>query len=391
VTKSFWSYLNETYPILLDSAAVKVQIHDDEKDALRFINDNLDQRTWALLDFSRYSVAEEENRFKIRMNYTTVPNTNEITNYVSIGLNKGYQMYYLSGYLTLQRTINEFAFARSPDCSEAEDTISSLWSMPMPTAAYSQNPFFLQVGYLLGLTMVMAYLYPVSRLIKTIVEEKESRMKETLFILGLRGWAHWFSWIFTSLCVFFIITLTVTASLTSTVLQYSDPAYIFLYVGLFSTAIMGFCFTLAALFSRAKLAAIIGPVALFVTLLPRFIFFGTNRYEATVGKTIASLLPATAFTFGADIIADYEYSQQGIQAWNAGEGDYSFNTTLGLLFFDTLLYTFLGWYLDQVMPRQYGVPRPLYFLLTPSYWCSFLFSRKSKSSASDYASSPAER
>jgi ATP-binding cassette subfamily A (ABC1) protein 3 len=302
------------------------------------------------------------------MNFTTVPNTNEITNYVSIGLNKDYQMYYLSGFLTLQRTINEFAFSQADGCADAIDDLSSLWSMPMPTPDYSQNPFFLQVGYLLGLTMVMAFLYPTSRLIKTIVEEKENKMKETLFILGVRGWAHWFSWFITSLCVFFIITTTVTAALTSAVLKYSDPTYIFMYIGLFSTATIGFCFTLAALFSPAKLAAIIGPVALFGTILPRFIFFGSNRYEVTTGKMLASLFPATAFTFAADIIADYEYAQQGIQEWNADEGDYLFNTALGLLFFDTLLYIFLGWYLDQVVPQQYGVARPFYFIFMPSYW-----------------------
>jgi uncharacterized membrane protein len=39
----------------------------------------------------------------------------------------------------------------------------------MPTAAFSQNVFFLAVGYLLGLAIAMAFLYPTSRLIKSIV------------------------------------------------------------------------------------------------------------------------------------------------------------------------------------------------------------------------------
>lgn len=216
--------------------------------------------------------------------------------------------------------------------------------------------------------MVMAFLYPTSRLIKTLVEEKETKMKETLLILGVRGWAHWISWFLTALVSFAIITLTVTFTLSSTVLMHSNVLYILLYVGLFSTATVGFCFAIASFFSRAKLAGIIGPVMLFATILPRFVFFGSNRYEQPTAKMIASLAPATAFCFGADIIADYEYAEQGIQTYNAGEGDYSFNTTLGLLLFDTILYIFLGWYFDQVVPQQYGVARPFYFLLLPSYW-----------------------
>lgn len=84
----------------------------------------------------------------------------------------------------------------------------------------------------------------------------------------------------------------------------------------------------------------------------------------------ASLLPATAFAFGADIVADYEYAEQGVQSWNTGEGQYSFNTSIGFLFFDTLLYLFLGWYVEQVMPREYGVAKPFWFLFSPKYWCA---------------------
>jgi ATP-binding cassette subfamily A (ABC1) protein 3 len=214
----------------------------------------------------------------------------------------------------------------------------------------------------------MAFLYPVSRLIKLLVEEKETRMKETLLILGVRPFAHWISWVITSAVVFFIIDVLVTVTLSSNVLKFSSPAYLFVYISLFSSASAGFSFFLAAFFSRAKLAAIVGPVALFATLLPRWIFFGTNRYEATAQKMWASLLPCTAFAFGADIIADYEYAEQGVQSYNASEGEYSFNTTLGFLFFDTLLYFTLAWYLELVLPRQYGVAEKWYFLFTPTYW-----------------------
>ena len=388
VTQDFWKYLNETYPLVTNSVEMndasininstkrsngnsfRIRVHDSEDVAIQYIDENnLNERAWALLDFSEFDpTIQDVNAYKIRLNITTLPNTARVTNWVTLGLNTRYQRYFLSGYMTLQRTINEFAFSRSDGC-QTED-VSSLTSMPMPTAAYNQNPFFMQVGYLLGLTMVMAFLYPVSRLIKQIVEEKESRMKETLLILGVSGWAHWLSWLITSLIVFSVITLTVSFTLTGTLLKYSNAVYILSYVFFFSTSTVGFCFAVSSFFSRAKLAGIIGPVALFTTILPRFIFFGSNRYEQISAKRAASILPATAFCFGADIIADYEYSEKGIQAWNASEGDYSFNTCLGFLIFDTILFILLGWYLDKVIPQQYGAAQPFYFLFLPSYWCN---------------------
>lgn len=141
---------------------------------------------------------------------------------------------------------------------------------------------------------------------------------------------------------------------------------------------MGFSFFVAAFFSRANLAAIVGPVGLFVTLLPRWIFFGTNRYENVRSKMWASLLPCTAFAFGADILSDFEYAQVGLQRSNVNDGAYSFNTALGFLLFDTILYLVLGWYLEQVIPRQYGVAKKWYFILTLSFWReAFCFTKKS--------------
>jgi hypothetical protein len=111
------------------------------------------------------------------MNSTTLPNTNEITRWVSIGLSTNYQRYFFSGYLTLQRTINEFAIWRlneengnsenrilqSDQCSVPDTEAWDVFTMPMPTPAYSQNPFFTAVGFLLGLSIAMSFLYPVSR------------------------------------------------------------------------------------------------------------------------------------------------------------------------------------------------------------------------------------
>lgn len=383
ITKDFINYLNHTYDIHLDQpnskSRLKLRTHENEQEAVDFILKNLDERAWALIDFSASGTSSDDPNdvdFKIRMNYTTLPNTNQVVKYFSVGLHTEYHRYYLSGYLTLQRTIDEFAFYRKNMTTETEggqcipptpDNFGP-FSVPMPTASFSQNAFFQAVGFLLGVTMAMAFLYPVSRLIKNLVEEKESRMKETLSIFGVHSWAHWTSWVLTSLLFFFFMAVSVTYVISTYVFQYSSVVYLFLYIFFFGTSGISFSFFVASFFSHAKLASIVGPMALFATLLPRWIFFGTNRYEATAGKYWASILPCTAFAFGADIISDYEYANQGVQPYNAIEGEYSFNTTLGFLFFDTFLYMILAGYIEAVMPRQYGMAKKFYFPLLPSFW-----------------------
>merc|ERR1711968_393288 len=39
------------------------------------------------------------------------------------------------------------------------------------------------------------------------------------------------------------------------------------------------------------------------------------------------------------------------------------------IIYDTLIYFFLGWYIDKVKPSEYGSSQPFYFFLSPFWWC----------------------
>lgn len=55
-------------------------------------------------------------------------------------------------------------------------------------------------------------------------------------------------------------------------------------------------------FSKAKLAAIFAPFVHFGAIMPRYIFFRASDGQAISGKSIAALLPPTAFTFGTSLL-----------------------------------------------------------------------------------------
>jgi hypothetical protein len=55
---------------------------------------------------------------------------------------------------------------------------------------------------------------------------------------------------------------------------------------------------MSVFFSKSKLAAIMAPFVHFAAIMPRFIFFRTSSGQAIVGKTVAALLPPSAFSFG---------------------------------------------------------------------------------------------
>jgi hypothetical protein len=108
-------------------------------------------------------------------------------------------------------TASPGGYALAPQCAPP------FWAgVPFPTAGYDQNLFYLAVGYLLGLVLTMATLYPVSRLIKDLVEEKETKMRETAAAMGLSLGVNALAWWLTSATLFSslaaVMALTAKAS-----------------------------------------------------------------------------------------------------------------------------------------------------------------------------------
>jgi len=146
------------------------------------------------------------------------------------------------------------------------------------------------------------------------------------------------------------IALVDTVMLSTTALSNSDPLLLFIFLMLFFNALVTFAFLVSCFFSRAKLAAIVAPIALFATLMPRYIFFQNQEDEAIMGKTLACLMAPTAFTFAADRLAEFEGAGFGLSWNNLYVGQFSFGYCMFLLVVDFFLYGALAWYFDKVLP-----------------------------------------
>jgi len=198
--------------------------------------------------------------------------------------------------------------------------------------------------------------------VKSIVEEKETRMKEIMLIMGLKPIALTAAW----LCSYFVIFLFIAISCTivlSNVFKHTDPSLIWFFFITFGVAEISFCFFVASIFSRSKLASIAAPIMLFSSLMPRYIFFGTYEGEMATNKFLASILVPSAFTFSADKMSELEDTREGI-SWSSmrfSTEEFTFANGMFMLWVDAVLYGILAWYIESVFPRQYGVPRVWYF------------------------------
>ena len=275
-----------------------VRVHETEERAITSVLDPPQgERTWAVLSFRNLSAHVVD--YDIRLNYSTVPNTNLITSYIARGLRTRFQRYTTSGFLTLQSLVDEYAFELAAAEGAAvpySPPSSYAVAAPMPTAEYSQNLFYVAVSYMLSLVLTMCQLFPVSLLTKSVVVEKEQRLRQTMRIMGLRDRVLYASWWLSAIIQFLLITILCTATIKLFVVH-TAAWIVFLYVGLFCLGAISFAFFLSVFFSNAVLSAVVGPIAFFGALLPRYLFFSTNRYERVQSKVRHHDQPAPARIF----------------------------------------------------------------------------------------------
>mmetsp|Transcript_7891 Transcript_7891/g.23248 ORF Transcript_7891/g.23248 Transcript_7891/m.23248 type:complete len:2373 (+) Transcript_7891:472-7590(+) len=341
------------------------------------------ERLWALVTFKdgphQYSGLTD---YTIRLNFTTTPPTWIPVNKWKRHLSVYPKQYISSGFLSIQSAVDGYVMGSTPgadttlDGPPADDgpTVNGSggpwteWSEPFPTPSYIHNRFYDAVGPMLGLIMALSLVLPLSMLIRGIVEEKESGARDLLYIHGLQPWVLHCAWVLTYLAVFTIVSGAVTGVCIASFLQRTQPSVLLALLLGFSLSELAFGVLVASVFSRAKIAAIVGPLLHFCLLLPRFIFFRAGEPQALGSKWAASLAAPTAFTFAADLIAQYEGSGNGL-TWGASFDDsFPLAAILGLLILDAKLYLLLAWYVEKVLPGGYGPRLHWSFAFRPSYW-----------------------
>ncbi|KFK37012.1 hypothetical protein AALP_AA4G200700 [Arabis alpina] len=275
--------------------------------------------------------------YSIRLNHTWAfagfPNVKSIMdtngpyiNDLEMGINTVPTMQYsFSGFLALQQVVDSFIIFASQQNIDMPLSHSALgsalpfempWTLfspstirmvPFPTREYTDDEFQSIVKSVMGLLYLLGFLYPISRLISYSVFEKEQKIREGLYMMGLKDEIFHLSWFITYALQFALCSGIITAC------------------------------TMGSLFK--------------------------------VLKIVASLLSPTAFALGSINFADYERAHVGLRwsnIWLASSG-VSFFVCLLMMLLDSILYCAIGLYLDKVLPRENGVRYPWNFIFSKCF------------------------
>ncbi len=290
----------------------------------------------------------------------------------------------------IPNVVSKLGLDISPMTLPASEVPNDVRLTEFPTGEYTDRPFYLKIKDIFGLDLILTFLWPISRLIRGIVVEKETKLREGMRMMGLQYVSLYLSWFFTYGIMFTITSVCITLMTHGALFSRSDSTLVFAYFFLFSLSIIAYCFVVSVIFSRAKTASTAGVVIFFMGFFP---YFGVSTQSATAGaKQAASLLSPTAFGIGASTLATYEAGGEGVtlqNAWDApNESQIPFMTTLFMLAFDTALYVAMAFYLDAVVPQEFGVSKPWYFIFTKSFWESVFCGNARNNKSSNTGTQP---
>lgn len=267
--------------------------------------------------------------------------------------------YSYSGFLSLQKGVDEFILSKA-----AGERMYLNVSMGLfPEQAFHTDQFQEIIASTLGIFYMLAFLYPVSRAVRVLVSEKEGRMKEALRMMGLPDLIYHGSWFITFQVQWIATNILILLVVNNSVFRYSNHWLVFLWLEAVALAVMAFCFLISTFFSRSKTAATLGSVIFFGSFFPYY-FVGGSAVTDVTSKTWASLLAPTCLALGSDTFAAFEGGLVGVHVSNmkqSYEDRLPYVNMVMMLLVDAVLYLILAWYLDKVIPSEFGTPLPWHF------------------------------
>uniref|UniRef100_A0A674HKF2 P-type phospholipid transporter n=1 Tax=Taeniopygia guttata TaxID=59729 RepID=A0A674HKF2_TAEGU len=345
------------------------------RQALYLLEEN---KLWAAVVFSDLepiaSNLPPHVTYKIRMDIDAVEKTNKIKDrYWDPGprADPVDDLRYIWGGFAYLQDMIEHGIIKTQTSTEVP---LGIYLQQMPYPCFVDDVFMITLNRAFPIFMVLAWIYSVSMTVKSIVLEKEMRLREAMKNRGITNGVIWCTWFLDSFSMMAVSTLLLTALIMhGQVLHYSNPFLFFLFLLTFTTATIMQCFLFSTFFSKANLAAACSGVIYFALYLPHIVCFVWQDRLTVNLKILASLLSQVAFGFGTEYLSRYEEQGLGLQWGNIRtsplEGDeYSFLFSINMMVFDAFLYGILSWYLDNVFPGDYGLPQPWYFPVLESYW-----------------------
>ncbi|GMH77564.1 hypothetical protein TrLO_g11623, partial [Triparma laevis f. longispina] len=235
------------------------------------------------------------------------------------------------------------------------------------------------------LMMMMSSI--VCELLQEILLEKEEKFKATLSTSGLPDWAYWAGWAVYMLRQMVLPVILILLAASVYVFSSSNAGVLILFFIFTTTSFVALTLSISSFLFTASFGAVLGTMLVWVLSIPGFVL--DDPEIAIELKYLVLLLPPCNFAYSLKNFAHaelpaYEESSVGISfggLFDAPSGEVSLGACLLFLMLDSILYVGIAWYLEQVVPDQWGKCLPPSFIFSKEYWTGELSEEKKEKEA----------
>ena len=275
-----------------------------------------------------------------------------------------YDLYINSGYLMVQKIIYDYILQREIGYSNAH---ISYKIVPEKFEEKTYNYFTEILNEIISVFILVAYAFPLCLNVYKLIKEKESRAKEVMKMMGLGEYSYFFSY-FIIYLVINIIQALLNAYISKVVLNYIEFIYLFFLFFLYGLVIFSLIFFFQSFLEKANISIVLSLLvyAIFYTIgIP----FKTNNIHIAVKIILAFLFPPVNLCYGCSTLNQFQMNNNqfdGRVLMNYQQ--FSVCDMYIIFIFNFIFYMFLGFYLQNVVPQQYGIKKPWNFFCTKKFW-----------------------
>jgi hypothetical protein len=234
---------------------------------------------------------------------------------------------------------------------------------------YKSNPYInlpsqisSQLSLVFPLYFMFTFLLPLFYMISKLGEERESKSREGMKMMGLNDSTYFLSWFIFHLFIITIQSVLVALVTSFNVFPNSNPFIIFIWCFLYGLNIYAFCVLVVAIIPSQSSASTAGTLLWVISF---FVSFAINGDKvSTAIKVTFSFLPNISLAFATNNLFYLELQAGGLNFETSNQLYHNFSFTYGLMMLTIsfIVLLLLGFYLDQVIPSGYGVAQPWNFL-----------------------------
>ena len=271
---------------------------------------------------------------------------------------ESFEKYKKNGYTYIMKVISEYIIKTETNKKNVDLTFGIL---PMIYKDYKSDSFGTVIGFLGPFFIVIAYMGHLCIYVYRMVLEKESKAKEGMKIMGLTDGIYFSSYFI--IYVFISIFDSIVNSIIFIKIFETVPFIVFFFLFfLFSLNVFALAFFFQSFINKAKESLIISMLIYFIMF---FISLLVTNDNASYGMKVSlSIFPPVTIYIGIILLGKFE---SHFRTFKFGDifhmyTNYSIIIMCIMLILDIFIYLFLGYYFQNVLPKDYGVRKPWYFI-----------------------------